>query len=240
MFDFRLVGHRGDPAHFLENTISSILGAIKCGVTAVEVDVRSTSDGILIACHDQNLKRVWGRSMDVNRITFRELRGVELRGDRIPTLSEVAGAVKKKASLDLDIKVSGYEEAILKVIEADGNPSRTLLTSFDSAVLSRLRSLSSNCRTGLIEAGAFDDAIEVASSLGAESILPHAPDVRPEPLSVAKDNGLLVVPWTVNETLLAKHLLGLGVDGIVTDDPCALAPLVLNRDESWPHCTKDS
>jgi glycerophosphoryl diester phosphodiesterase len=31
--------------------------------------------------------------------------------------------------------------------------------------------------------------------------------------------GLQVNPWTINKELTAKHLIKLGVDGIITDDP---------------------
>jgi glycerophosphoryl diester phosphodiesterase len=31
--------------------------------------------------------------------------------------------------------------------------------------------------------------------------------------------GLMVNPWTINKEHTAKHLIKLGVDGLITDDP---------------------
>ncbi len=35
----------------------------------------------------------------------------------------------------------------------------------------------------------------------------------------ARDLGLLVLPWTINDTTRCKSLIALGVDGLITDYP---------------------
>ncbi|MEM1832109.1 MAG: glycerophosphodiester phosphodiesterase, partial [Desulfurococcaceae archaeon] len=44
MLKIKVIGHRGAPGIYPENTISSIIKAIELKVNGVEVDVRSTSD----------------------------------------------------------------------------------------------------------------------------------------------------------------------------------------------------
>jgi len=227
--DFLLTGHRGDRARFPENTLSSILGAIECGATAVEVDIRATSDGVLVLSHDHDLTRVAGKPVDISSTPFDELRSIEFEGERIATLSEVARAVRGKVSLDLDIKVSGYEREILQAISREGDLRATLFTSFSLEVVSDLRGMSSEIRTGIIEAGALEEATDVALSLGVDVVLPEVSDVNKDSLTKPIEGGLSVVAWTVNDPEVARDLFALGVDGIVTDDPCMMAPHILPR-----------
>lgn len=55
---YTLVGHRGFPAQYPENTLSSIEAAIQSGVKAVEFDVQGASDGTPYVFHDETLERL--------------------------------------------------------------------------------------------------------------------------------------------------------------------------------------
>jgi glycerophosphoryl diester phosphodiesterase len=229
MFDFLLTGHRGYRVRFPENTVSSIEGAISCGATAVEVDVRATADGVLVLSHDSNLERVSGNPIVVSEIALEELRAIRFGGERIATLSEAASVVKGRVALDLDIKIAGYGEQMVRTMSTDGDLDRTLFTSFSPDIVSEVKSVSSSCMTGIIEQGAFEDALEAAVELKVESFLPEVADVRRDLVHNAKKVGMSVVPWSVDDPAAAVALFGLGVDGVITDDPCALAGSVLGR-----------
>lgn len=229
MYDFLLTGHRGYPSRFPENTISSIQGAISCGATAVEVDVRATTDGVLVLSHDPDLDRVSGNPIVISEATFEELRAIRFGGEHIAALSEVAEAVKGRVSLDLDIKMVGYARQMVQTISTHGDPGRTLFTSFFPDVVSEVKSVSSNCRTGIIEQGAFEDALEVAVGLKVESFLPETNDVNHDCMQSAKEAGVAIIPWSVDDPATAATLFDLGVDGVITDDPCSLAGTVLGH-----------
>ena len=47
-----VIGHRGASADFPENTLDAFAGAAAQGADWVELDVRATSDGILVVHHD--------------------------------------------------------------------------------------------------------------------------------------------------------------------------------------------
>jgi glycerophosphoryl diester phosphodiesterase len=229
MFDFLLTGHRGYRVRFPENTVSSIEGAIYCGATAVEVDVRATADGVLVLSHDSNLERVSGNPVEVSEVTLEELRAIRFGGERVATLSEAASLVKGRVALDLDIKMAGYGEQMVRIVSTEGDLDRTLFTSFSPDVVSEVKSVSSTCRIGIIEQGAFEDALNAAVELKAESILPEVADVRRDGVRVAKEAGMAVIPWSVDDPATAVSFFDLGVDGVITDDPCALAVSVLGR-----------
>ena len=229
MFDFLLTGHRGYRVRFPENTVSSIEGAISCGATAVEVDVRATADGVLVLSHDSNLERVSGNPIEVSEATLEELRAVRLGRERVATLSEAASAVRGRVALDLDIKIAGYAEQMVQTMSTYGDLDRTLFTSFSPDIVSEVKLVSSSCRTGIIEQGAFEGALEAAVELKAESILPEVADVSSGGVKDAKQAGMSVIPWSVDDPAAAVALFDLGVDGVITDDPCALAGSVLGR-----------
>ena len=55
-----VVGHRGVPSVHQENTLSGFRRAVSLGIPAVELDVRLTSDGHAVVCHDDDLSRLTG------------------------------------------------------------------------------------------------------------------------------------------------------------------------------------
>ncbi len=48
-------GHRGARGLFTENTVESFRAAAKLGVTAFELDVGLTADGVVVVSHDPAL-----------------------------------------------------------------------------------------------------------------------------------------------------------------------------------------
>lgn len=55
--DFRIIAHRGASAHAPENTIASFETAVDLGAEEVELDVRLSADGQIVAFHDDRLDR---------------------------------------------------------------------------------------------------------------------------------------------------------------------------------------
>ncbi|HEY6530479.1 MAG TPA: glycerophosphodiester phosphodiesterase family protein [Cellvibrionaceae bacterium] len=67
---YYLVGHRGYPAHYPENTLSGILAAIAEGADAVEFDIQISKDNIPIIFHDDTLLRTTGITGDLADYTY--------------------------------------------------------------------------------------------------------------------------------------------------------------------------
>ena len=54
----RIFAHRGDAAHFPENTIPSFQSAIEIGADVIETDAQRSKDGHFMVFHDDTLDRV--------------------------------------------------------------------------------------------------------------------------------------------------------------------------------------
>ena len=52
-----LIGHRGYPAKFPENTLAAFEGAIQAGCDMIELDVTLTRDRRVVVIHDDTLNR---------------------------------------------------------------------------------------------------------------------------------------------------------------------------------------
>jgi glycerophosphoryl diester phosphodiesterase len=80
-----IIAHRGASYHAPEETAPAYLLAREMGVDYLELDLQRTKDGVLIAVHDDDLRRTTniaevfpGREMDtVNKFTFLELQTLD-------------------------------------------------------------------------------------------------------------------------------------------------------------------
>jgi glycerophosphoryl diester phosphodiesterase len=97
----QLIGHRGLPSLYPENTIPSFVAAAALGVDAIEFDVHCSRDGQLVVTHDATVDRCsngHGNVKDMSLAELRELdfggwKGAKFAGTRIATLSEVVEAI---------------------------------------------------------------------------------------------------------------------------------------------------
>lgn len=74
----------------------------------------------------------------------------------------------------------------------------------------------------------------MVQALGAGTWSPNALDLTPARVAEAHALGLLVVPWTVNETADMERALSMGIDGLITDYPDRLRALLEARGIAVP------
>ncbi len=113
-----LIAHRG--AHdnsqgIIENTLDAFRQAHKLGCWGVELDVRATSDNVLVVNHDPTLKRLWGHDVAIAELTFTALRTLE---PKIPSLEEVIVELGQKTHLFIEIKSPfAVEQQLIEVLK---------------------------------------------------------------------------------------------------------------------------
>lgn len=224
---FLLTGHRGAAALEAENTLPSFYKAIECGATAVELDVYPTRDGVAVVVHDEDLSRLTGTSALVTQLTFAEVSKLRVFGKaRIPTLREVLAMAKGRLSVDIEIKKPGVEREVVEAVRELGMVQDVLVSSFIPSTLDAARKLDPSIKVGVLLEEWDDEYLAIAESVGAEVILPHYTAINEELLRKLKSRGLSVITWTVNDANIARKLLEMGVEGVITDNPCALRAAV--------------
>jgi glycerophosphoryl diester phosphodiesterase len=221
---FLKVGHRGAKAYETENTLAGFQKAIELGADAIEFDVRRAKDGELVVIHDENLKRVFGHDVMVNRATVAELK--QLTDGRIPGLGEALRFINGKVGKILtELKEGGYEREVLETINREGFRDRVIIVSFHEQALSAIRELDSAVVTGLIYSQ-HKNPIAAAISLNAQYLVPFYRFVHKKDVDKAHLNGLRVIVWTVNTKQEAIRFRAKGVDGIASDKPDILSTLL--------------
>lgn len=147
----------------------------------------------------------------------------EFMGERIPTLEEILEFTKKNdVVFYLELKPSGFwggEHALISALRDSGEIARSVIISFDAAILVALRKIEPTLMTGLLYNGQIDDPFGKASEIGARQIAVRGDMVTPNFLQEARKRDLQVVCWTVNSPAHMRMLVSAGVDGIMSDYP---------------------
>lgn len=225
---FIITAHRGASYAAPENTFAAIEKAIGLGADYVELDVRITKDGQIVLIHDRTLNRTTNGRGELWDFTLEELRGLdagswfggEFRGEPIPTLREVIELVKGRVRLNIEIKVSREEPEIVgkvvDIVRSEKFEKDCMVTSFTSEIVEEIKEIAPDIRTGLIfgrdyPADVFEGSWEVLSC--------NQDVVDEEFVARAKNSGKLIHVWTVDEEDVMRRLIGLGVDGIITNRP---------------------
>ncbi|UZJ64058.1 glycerophosphodiester phosphodiesterase family protein [Sphingobacterium sp. KU25419] len=71
--DIHIAAHRGVHTQYPENSIPAILEAISLGVSIVEIDVRSTKDGVLLLMHDATVDRTTTGKGAVSNLNYADI-----------------------------------------------------------------------------------------------------------------------------------------------------------------------
>jgi glycerophosphoryl diester phosphodiesterase len=218
----RVIAHRGARAEEPENTLKAVKRAAECGADAVEVDVRFSSDQEPVVIHDETLDRTTNGSGAVSEQTLEQLQALDAgNGEQIPTLSEVLSLVKALGrELVIELKEPGTEERVVREIVRAGMARNVVIASFFHSSLLRMKELAPSLKTGVILSSLPVFPVTVARDAQADAIFQRYPRLDRGYVEDALRNGLAIYVWLINTMEDFERVRGLGVNGIVTDNPC--------------------
>lgn len=220
---FERVAHRGAARERVENTLPAFLLALERGADAVELDVHVTSDGTVVVHHDDVVQ-----GHVIAGTTWRALTGLDLGGGAaIPTLQDVLNAIGDRATVYIELKGKHIENAVIDVARRYGH--RFALHSFDHDAIARVAERAPDVARGVLLDKGTANPVELmrraVERMKPRDVWPHWSLVNQKFMRAAEELHTRVIPWTVNSLESASALLGLGVDGICTDDVRLLANL---------------
>ena len=120
-------------------------------------------------------------------------------------------------------EAGAFERAILDIVNGRSLTERVIIQSFDHRSLRTIREIDSNIRLSALTREEAKLAVYAAYKFDIWS--PNYKTLTPELITSAHDEGLLVIPWTINDTDDMQRLIEWGVDGIITDFPNRLLAL---------------
>lgn len=227
-----ITSHRGAAAFAPENTLLSVQKALDAGAARIEVDVRMSSDSILVIMHDRDLERTTNCEGKVFEMKYSEMADCNAGFDqKIPTLSEVLHVIDGKATLVIDLKSSGslYEKMLLDEIKNHDATAWCMLSSFHADMLKRLHDADSTLSFHRSFVGKipflpiyFGTRIFIGNLEKAEFVsefnFNHWFISRHLVKKIHRMNKKINA-WTVNNSKRCRKLIRKGVDGIITDNP---------------------
>jgi glycerophosphoryl diester phosphodiesterase len=235
------IAHRGAPRHAPENTLLSFEKAFSFPhVDAIELDVHSTHDGRVAVIHDDTTDRTTRSKGFVSEKTSHELQALG-----VPLLDDVLDLVKaknKRAFVELKMQPRYYAqlaEHTVALVHAKKLEEHVVLISFDHQTLAAVKHASPGIVCGaLCGQRLHQPARYVKEILGVEWWLHGAiGDVdavgfaseRHEldhlSFEECRSRGVKTAVWTVNQMAVMAAMSGLGVDGVISDEPELLAHL---------------
>jgi glycerophosphoryl diester phosphodiesterase len=238
------IAHRGASGYAPENTFAAFRRAIALGAGFIETDLQLSRDARLVAIHDATVNRTTNGQGAVHDMTLAELRrldagswfGSEFAGERIPTIEEILEfANKHDVVFYLEMKPSGSwggEHALISALRDSREIARTVVISFDPAILASVRKIEPTLMTGLLFEGHIPNPLDKAIEIGARQVAVRGDLVTPRLLKEARGHDLQVVCWTVNHPGHMRLLVQAGVDGIISDYPDRLLELTRRKDGS--------
>lgn len=231
-----VIAHRGASASRPENTLASFRRAGEEHADLVELDVQESSDGVVLVAHDRDLMKVARRPLQIWSSSAEQLREIdigsyfstEFKDERVPTLAEALAVCKGICRMDIELKDYGksqhLEERVVELVEAAGMQNDIVTMSLNGRMVENIKRLRPNWTAGLLAAKAVGepsrlpfDFLAVESRMATRSFIRAAHAAHKQ-----------VYVWTVNDPQRMIRMIGLGVDGLITDRP-ALAHEVLAR-----------
>jgi len=141
---------------------------------------------------------------------------------RVPTLADVLRVAREKTMrCFLEIKASrdGATERAVAAAMRQGGAARHVVISFDEDILRRMRAEEPAVTLGLLTEARGRECIARAERIGARKILPREDCLTKELVDAARERGLGVVTWTVDEPARMKQLIAMNLEGIMTNYP---------------------
>lgn len=230
--------HRGGASDVPENTMPAFEHAVGLGYRYVETDVQVTADGVLVAFHDDDLRRTCGREGHISELPWSEVGTAMVDGRApIPLLEDLLGAWPD-LRVNIDCKSDAAVDALVACLRRTAALHRVCIGAFSDRRLRRLRDrLGDEVCTTLGPLGVA--ALRFGRPRAAAAHAAQVP-VRQGPLTVvdrafverAHALGMHVHVWTVDDPDEMHRLLDLGVDGVMTDRPGVLRGVLETRG-SW-------
>jgi glycerophosphoryl diester phosphodiesterase len=244
----RVIGHRGAAARAPENTLAGLRRAKELGCAWVEFDVRLTSDGALVLCHDGRLERTTTGHGRVSAQTLAAIRrrdagswfAPEFAGEIVPTLDEaLLLAAQLGLSVNIEIKADRGRAAATgtavaaRLNRSDGRLPIVLVSSFLRPALAALRDLAPDIPRGLLLRIVPRRWRAIAKGFGCATINTDHRRLDPELVAEIRGAGYPLLAYTVNDPQRAQALFSWGVTSVFTDVPDIILPVSRGQLTVW-------
>jgi glycerophosphoryl diester phosphodiesterase len=241
----KVIAHASGDYFGPPNTIEMLRAAKKAGADILDVDIHVTSDGELVASHDDLINVAPAgakpKTLSISESTAATVAAINLgptwpgpknnyplarKQVRVPTVEAVLNAFPKD-TISLEFKVTGGEQQLCDLLRQTKRTRDVYVGSAGDAAVDRFKPLCPEVTTTVT------DAMVVVMRRVRESgepwcapVLIGQPPLRTGSFSLSAeyvkwnhDHGLAVFTWTADDEATLKWVATLGVDAVYTARP---------------------
>ncbi len=249
-----LIAHRGGAGLAPENTLHAFRSAAeRWAADLIELDVHASADGHCVVIHDPTVDRTTNGTGRVADLRLEELQRLDAgynftrdggntfpfrdAGVRIPSIVDVLEALPEMG-LIIEVKDGRAQQPLFDAIERFNASHRVVAAGMydrDRTEFSRHRGPVS-ASTEQMRAYVVAHRMRLDRLIATPFDVVQVPEVHeghrvvtPRLVRALHRRGIPVHVWTVNDAADMQRLLDWGVNGILTDRPDRLAPILQKR-----------
>ncbi|MFH2114285.1 MAG: glycerophosphodiester phosphodiesterase family protein [Spirochaetota bacterium] len=235
-----LFAHRGLSSEAPENTMAAFRLAKDYGIPGIELDIHLTADDKVVVAHDGTTARTSpGNKLTIAQSDWEQIKILDVgawkdpkyAGERIPLLSELLEEHGEDFYFDIEIKsrdnTDGHLEASLARLLDDFkmDADRVVVSSFNPAMLAKFKATCPRIPTAIIYCADSDVPWYLRRGegrwiAGADFLKPkHVIPTKARMAFGRAIGGRPVLPWTVDDPAIARRMLDIGCEGVVSNVP---------------------
>ena len=208
--------------------------AVALGAEEIEFDLWSTSDGVLVSCHDDTLDRVSDGHGKIYEHTYEELLALDFgykhsdkfRGLKSPTFEEILQKFAGRVVMNIHVKIWDchmekpmIEEIVALIRKYDCEKHVYFMTTNDE-IIRRVMTYAPDIAVCVGWDGNRDpmSMVDRAIALGAYKVQLFKPYFNAETVNKAHENGIICNVFWSDDPEETKEFLAMGIDTILTND----------------------
>lgn len=228
----KIIAHRGywKAENASQNSIVALYKSHETGVYGSEFDVLITSDGIPVVNHDDSID-----GKDIQETTYNNLRDLRIKnGELLPTLDQYLVHAKACLGTKLILEIKPHKtkeketlavKAVLDLIDKYQLQNDVEYISFSMHICKEIKNLKPDALVAYLNG---DVAPSEIKKIGLTGIDYNYKVLLKNPywIKQAKENGISINSWTVNNPEVMQQLIDFKIDYITTDEPLVLKRLL--------------
>ena len=230
----RLCAHRGFSTAAPENTMPAFGSAVALEAEEIEFDLWSTSDGVLVSCHDDTLDRVSNGHGKIYDHTYDELIKLDFGtkspdkfgGLKITSFENILKKFAGRVVMNIHVKIWDYKrerdmlpEIVALIRKYDCERHVYFMTTNDEAIKRAMEYAPDiPCCVGWDGNRDPMSIVDRAIALGAYKVQLFKPYFNEESVKKAHAHGILCNVFWSDDPEEAVRYLNMGIDTILTND----------------------
>lgn len=226
-----MVAHRGLSGIAPQNSIPAVEKAIEYGYDGCEFDIHTTKDGKWVVIHNDTVDDMTDGEGNVADFTLEEIRKLRLDNGngiesyenlQVPTLEEVLEIIAASDIIPVieikncDVK---YLPSLKKLLKEYGLNERAELISFNKEFLEEYRRLDKTAEMMLLTSRITEDDVSWCLENGVDTVNFNYFNLSKciKGFFLAKEKGLRICAWTVDNTVYKDVMVLFGAEAITTN-----------------------